>query len=107
MSYLAYFLAMPVMASMALLLFYAVWVQSNRGGWWRVLNLVGIPGWLLDAALAHTLFALAFWRRPLSTERTFSDVVANLQFDKGWRGVVARTVKRLLNAIDPLGSHIP
>ena len=91
-----------------LLALYAIGIQHQRGGAWRVLKVFLLPGVVLDIYLNYTTFALALWEKPAPKMYTFSKQVSLLQYDTGWRGVVAREVKRLLNFIAPAGyPHIP
>lgn len=90
-----------------LLAMYAAYIQHNRGGMWRALELIGLVATPLDIYLNYTTFTFYFWERPANKAYTFSKQIALLQYDTGWRGVIARGVKRLLNAIDPKHNHIP
>lgn len=90
-----------------LLALYTAFVQHMRGPDWAAWKLFGVPGWLLDWVLNHSLFPLLLGYWPTSKEVTFSEVIANRQLEPTMRGEVFRQLKRLLNLIDPSHSHIP
>ena len=86
---------------------YAVGIQYQRGGWWRVCIAFALPALLLSALLNYTLLALVFWDVPRRGEYTFSERLRRLIRAPGWRGKLARLVKeKLLDPFDPDGVHI-
>lgn len=89
-----------------LLVLYTAFIQHMRGPRWAAWKLFGIPGWILDWILNHSLFALIFWYWPGDGEDTFSEVIAKRQLEPTLRGEAFRQIKRLLNWIDPSHSHI-
>jgi hypothetical protein len=96
---------------LALLVLYFIGIQYERAGmgqgWgWNVCWLVAAPALVLDAILAHTLFALYLWDYPQRGEWTFSHVLARLIERNDWRGEVARYLKRVLDAVAPSGIHV-
>lgn len=95
------------MISIFLLLpLYAIGIQVERGGWWRVLWPVTAVALLLDVVLNFTELALLTMDRPLRGEWTFSQRLSRLCQDAGSRGHLARYIKRALDAIAPSGLHI-
>ena len=91
---------------MWLLIFYALYIQYERGGLWAVFKLFGIPGFLLDLVLNYVMFSAIFRAWPESGAYTFSKQLYFLQYRNGWRGEIARPIVSLLNAIAPSGAHI-
>jgi hypothetical protein len=95
------------MISIFLLLpLYAIGIQYERGGWWRVCYVVALPALVLDLALNYTELALMTLDRPRWGEWTFSTRLERLQFAPGWRGVACWYVARILDAIAPSGVHV-
>lgn len=95
------------MISIFLLLpLYAVAIQYERGGWWRVFYLVAVPAWVLDVVLNYTELAAMTLDRPRWGEWTFSTRLKRLKRADGWRGSVGRYVARVLDVIAPSGKHV-
>lgn len=89
-----------------LLPLYAVGIQYERGGVWRVVLPVTCIALVLDAVLNYTELALLTWDRPLRGEWTFSTRLKRLISATGWRGEAARYIARCLDAIAPSGRHV-
>ncbi len=86
---------------------YAVGIQYQRGGWWRVFLLAALPALILNVVLNYSLLALLLWDWPRRGEWTFSTRLRRLQHNTDWRGVVAYYIKlHLLDPFDPDGIHI-
>lgn len=95
------------MISLVLLLpLYALTIQLERSGLWRVFGVFGIIALPLDALLNYTELALLTWDFPKRGEWTFSTRLKRLQYDTGWRGDLARPIVLLLDSIAPSGQHI-
>lgn len=90
----------------ALLICYAIGIQSLRGGAWRVLVVFLWTGLPLDVLLNFTLFAVLMLDVPRSGEWTFSKRLPRLNRDTGWRGYIARPTSSFLNWLDPTGQHV-
>lgn len=99
-------LTYPLWGPLVMLVLYAVWVQSERGGIFKLLEVVAIVGYPWDWLLQHTLAPFYFWERTRKGESTVSMRLARLVNDTGWRGVWARRLAWLLNAMAPSGRHI-
>jgi len=86
---------------------YAIGIQYQRGGWWRVCLVAALPAVVLNVVLNYTLLALITWDFPRKGEYTFSQRLARLVNSVGWRGVAAWFISRfLLDPFDPDGLHI-
>lgn len=96
----------PLLLPLLMLAWYAVAIQCQRGGLWRLLLPFAWLGYMLDVALQATVMDLYFQETAPSGERTVTDRIGRLQSDLGWRGTAARRLARLLNAIAPR-VHIP
>ena len=95
------------MISVFLLLpLYAIGIQFERGGWWRMVLPVTLVALLLDVVLNYTELALLTLDFPVKNEWTFSTRLARLRYDSDWRGDTARYIARGLDAIAPSGKHI-
>jgi hypothetical protein len=90
-------LALPTI----LLLSYSLWIQHQRGGWWKLCWLLAPPAYLLDVILAFTLFAI-FFNLPHPGEYTISQMLSRLRHTSP----VANALANLLNAIAPVTPHI-
>jgi hypothetical protein len=100
-------LAAPLWLPLLLLNLYAIGIQVERGGWWRLLYPVALIGLVLDVLLAHSLLAVVLWDWPRRAEWTFSQQLKRLVVSVGWRAAIARYVARVLNALAPSGQHVP
>lgn len=78
----------PLWAPMSMLIWYAIGIQYERGGLWRVL-------------LPYTLFQLYFWEIAPKGEFTISMRLGRLIEDPGWRGAVSRWLAVILNWLAP------
>jgi hypothetical protein len=94
------FVILPVL----LLVGYYIFIQSNRGGLWRVLYLVGIPAAIVDIATNFSTAIFLFWEFP--NEWTVSQRLDRLVQTSGWRAKLARHLSKFLNDIDPHHNHI-
>lgn len=92
----------PLWLPFLLLCVYAVWIQHERGGWWRLCWLAAIVGGPLDVVLAHSVFALLMRDYPQAGEWTFSQQLGRLVHTDE----TARYIARILDAIAPSGQHI-
>ena len=70
---------------------YAIGIQYQRGGWWRVCLAAALPAMVLNVLLNYTLLALLTWDWPRKGEWTFSTRLRRLVNAPGWRGVLAWT----------------
>lgn len=86
--------------SILLALLFPLAIQYERGGWWKLLLVIGIPCYLVDLVAARTDFALLMWRWPRPEERTVSQALRTIVKDPGWRGVFARGIARYVNLFD-------
>ncbi len=98
--------AAVLLAPFAMLLLYAVGIQYERGGAWRVLVPVAWVALLLDVPLNFLHVSLLFWDWPRSGEWTVSKRLPRLNELPGFRGQVARAVTRLLDRLAPGGQHV-
>lgn len=89
----------------ALGVLYTLWIQHERGGWWKLCHVFGILGFIPDVLANYTTLALIFMRWP-GRAYTFSKHLWPLSIDGGWRGVLARPVADILNRLAPSGNHI-
>ncbi len=86
---------------------YAVGIQYQRGGWWRLLLVAALPALVLNILLNYTLLALLTWDWPTKGEWTFSKRLPRLIAGTGWRSAAASFIARyLLDPFDPDGIHI-
>ncbi len=83
-------------ALLLMLAVYAVGVQYQRGGAWRVVLPVTAVALLMSIALNQTL-ARVIYGRPAHWRETFSKHTARMQAATGLRGRTARLVAALLN----------
>jgi hypothetical protein len=91
---------------LVLLPLYAIWVQHERGGNWRYLELLGLIAGPLDVFLNYTELALLTWDIPQDGEHTFSKRLSRLTRTAGWRGSLSRPIKYILDYLAPSGLHI-
>lgn len=96
-----YLYTFPLWAPLLLLVLYALWVQSERGGVFKALNLVGIVGLPWDWFMQHTLFNLFFWEVAPAHEPTVTMRLQRLVYGNDWRSIWAIRLSRLLNWIAP------
>ena len=89
-----------------LLPLYAIGIQYERGGWWRVCYIVAWPALLLDCLLNFTELALMTLDWPRRGEWTFSTRLERLQYASGWRGSACWYLSRVLDVIAPSGIHV-
>lgn len=88
----------------ALGLCYWLWIQHERGGWWRLCHVFGIIGFIPDVVANYTTLALIFgWP---GRAFTFSKHLKPLSRLPGLRGVVANIVADVLDDLAPSGNHI-
>lgn len=100
-------IALLVMASPLLLLaLYAIGIQYQRGGWWRVVLPVTLVTFVFDVVMNYTVLAIITWDRPAPGEYTFSKRLRRLIKRTDWRGTVAWRIKLILDYFDPDGAHI-
>ena len=83
-------------AALALLVLYAVGVQYERGGPWRVLfplaMLVLLASWLINQTVGRVIYG-----KPATWRETFTKHTARTLAQPGWRGRIARLVAAVLN----------
>ncbi len=83
---------------------YALWIQHERGGWWKVCHIFGPAGFLLDVFANYTTLALIFgWP---GRSFTFSKRLLPLSQQDGWRGQLANIVADVLDWMAPSGDHV-
>lgn len=83
---------------------YWLWIQHERGGWWKVFHIFGILGFLPDVFANYTTLAMIFgWP---GRAFTFSKHLKPLSLLDGWRGRLANMVSDVLDGIAPSGNHI-
>ena len=87
-------------------LLYTVGIQYKRGGWWMALSPVAVLALLIDVPANYTTWAVIFWELPRPGEYTLTKRLGRLRYDFGWRGAVARYITRVIDAIEPDGSHV-
>lgn len=86
---------------------YAIGIQYQRGGWWRVCLVAAVPAMVLNVLANYSSLALITWDWPQRKEYTFSVRLQRLVLAPGWRGVLAWAIARyLLDPFDPDGYHI-
>jgi len=95
-----------VISIFLLLPLYAIGIQIERGGWWRVLMPVTVLALILDALLNFTELALLTLDFPGWGEWTFSTRLKRLKTEENWRGPMAKYIARGLDAIAPSGQHV-
>ncbi len=104
MTWLHYLGLFLVLHLPVLFILYCLWIQHERGGWWKVCHLFGVPGAVLDIFSNYTTLALIFgWP---GRAFTFSKHLKPLSLLDGWRGRVANMVADILDRIAPSGNHI-
>lgn len=101
-----WFRTWPLWAPLSMLVWYAVGIQYQRGGAYRLLAPVTFGGFLYDVLLQYTLFQLYFWEVAPRGEFTISMRLGRLQTRTDWRGALARWLVRILNSLAPGGRHI-
>jgi len=89
-----------------LLPLYSIWVQHERGGFWRHLWLVALVAGPADILLNYTELALLTGDFPKKGEYTFSKRLSRLSKEAGLRGDVCYFISKVLNRIAPSGIHI-
>lgn len=94
-------LTWPLWAPLSMLVWYAIGIQYERGGVWRVLLPFTFLGFLYDVLLQYTLFQLYFWEIAPKGEFTISMRLGRLLEDPGWRGAVSRWLAVILNWLAP------
>lgn len=94
------------MLTLMLWLLYTPAIQYQRGGFWLLFAPFAIAAFLVDVLANYTELALLMWDFPRPGEYTFSNRLYRLQSNQDWRGVPARYIVRVLNAIAPSGIHI-
>lgn len=99
-------LGLVMLSVPALFLGYAIGIQYERGGWWRLVAPFTVAFLMLDVLLNYTVLALLTLDMPRKGETTFSKRLKRLQFDLGWRGRMALAIKPALDYFDPDGVHI-
>lgn len=99
-------LALILLLPVVLLALYAIAIQTERGGVWRVLMPVLWVGMVLDVALNFTHFAVIFWDWPRWGEWTLSKRLTRLNRRTDWRGTIAREITNLLDWLAPSGRHV-
>ena len=87
-------------------LLYTLGVQYKRGGWWNVCRAPAVLALLIDVPANYTTWAVIFWELPRHKEYTLTKRLGRLRYDFGWRGAVARYITRVIDAIEPDGSHV-
>ena len=95
-----------MIAIFVLLPLYFIGIQYQRGGLWWIVAPVTVLALALDLVLNFTELAVLTLDWPKWGEWTFSTRLARLRFNDGWRGDLARYVKRILDPIAPSGLHI-
>ena len=89
-----------------LLPLYFVGIQFERGRWWHLVLPITLLALLVDIILNYTELAILTLDFPKAGEFTFSQRLARLKKEAGWRGVSGRYIARVLNAIAPSGFHV-
>lgn len=89
----------------ALWLLYFLWIQHERGGWWKVFHLFGVIGFLPDVVANYTTLAILFWSWP-GRAFTFSKHLKTLCLISGGRGRLANMIADILDDLAPSGNHI-
>lgn len=101
LGYLVLYLALHLPA---LFVVYCLWIQNERGGWWKLCHVFGFIGFIPDVVANYTTLALIFgWP---GRAFTFSKHLKPLSLLDGWRGRVANKVADVLDRIAPSGNHI-
>ena len=107
MTWLHYFGLYAVLHLPALFILYALWIQHERGGWWKVFHVFGIAGFLPDVTANHTSLAVIFgFRWPEPKAWTFSQQLEHLCKLGGKTGALANGVADVLDDLAPSGKHI-
>lgn len=86
-------------------LLYAIWIQHERGGWWKLCHIFGVVGFVPDVVANYTTLAAIFRRWP-GRDFTFSKHLKPLSELPGWRGRIANIVADVLDWLAPSGNHI-
>lgn len=100
----------PLWLPVLMLVAYAIGIQYERGGWWRVFWIVAGPATVLDFVLAHTLFAIYIQDCPRKGEWLFSQQLGRLvrkEYENDWCGTAALVIARVLNWLAPSSKHVP
>lgn len=105
----------------ALFVLYALWIQHERAAIWRIdpgwrrhvwwvhlgWHVFGIAGYIPDVLANYTTLRWIFGRKPEPGARTFSQQLAYLCKEDGWRGHAANIVADVLDGLTPSGKpHI-
>lgn len=99
-------LTFPVWSAPVMLVWYAIGIQVERGGVWKVLTPFTFAGFLFDVVLQYTSAQLWFWEIAPKGEFTISMRIGRLMESKTWGGEVARWMAPILNRLAPGGKHI-
>ncbi len=105
MTWLHYLVLYLVLHLPVLGVLYTLWIQHERGGWWRACHVFGFSGFALDVFANYTTLAVIFWNWP-GRAFTFSKHLKPLSQLPGRRGVVANMVADVLDDLAPSGDHI-
>lgn len=97
----------PLWAPFSMLIWYAIGIQYERGGLWRMLLPFTFLGFLYDVLLQYTLFQVYFWEIAPRGEFTISMRLGRLVSRSDWRGIWSRKLAWLLNWMSPKGVHVP
>lgn len=96
----------PLWSAPVMLIWYAIGVQVERGGLWKLLAPFTFAGFLFDVLCQYTSAQLWFWEIAPLKELTISTRIGRLMESKTWGGAVARFLAPILNRIAPSGKHI-
>lgn len=116
-------LTFPVWSAPLMLVWYAIGIQVERGGIFKILTPFTFAGFLFDILLQYTVANLWFWeigptRRvpirllgfefhiPVQKDFTISMRIGRLMESKTWGGAVSRWLAPVLNRLAPSGRHI-
>lgn len=89
-----------------LALLYPIAIQYERKGWWYLVLPITIVALVIDVLANYTELALLTLDFPKAGEYTFSQRLVRLNKNQGIRGIIARKVSVVLDALAPSGRHI-
>ena len=94
------------MLTLILWIFFPLFIQYKRGGWWSVLIPFAVVLFVIDVLANYTELIIMTWDRPRRGEYTFSNRLYRLQSKAGGMGEFYRWIVGMLNAATPGGLHI-
>lgn len=92
--------------TLLLWILYPIAIQYERGGWWNLILPITLVALVVDIIANYTELSILTLDFPKEGEYTFSQRLVRLNKEEGKRGIIARYITRILDAIAPSGKHI-